>query len=209
MSEDIIKGGAFCQCMDKTLIVCGSAGRGGVTEMMCQMAADVIRAKGYDSIVVYPSDMRIEHCRGCDRCSEGRCIIDDDMHKLYRLFADSDFLILATPLHFSGPSSLIKTVMDRFQAYWFGKDLPHPKAAAGMICAGSEKPNFEPTIAIMRAFAITTDMKWLGQLEFAGTDVRGDTGADEEVARFIGDIFALGDSLPRAVRVPPDRYGGE
>ena len=178
MSEDIIKGGAFCQCMDKTLIVCGSAGRGGVTETMCQMAADVIRAKGYDSIVVYPSDMRIEHCRGCDRC-------------------------------FSGPSSLIKTVMDRFQAYWFGKDLPHPKAAAGMICAGSEKPNFEPTIAIMRAFAITTDMKWLGQLEFAGTDVRGDTGADEEVARFIGDILALGDSLPRAVRVPPDRYGGE
>ena len=121
--------------MERTLIICGSAGRGGVTETMCQTAADVIRSRGQDAMVVFPSEMRIEHCRGCDSCSEGPCVIEDDMHRLYRLFAESDFLMLATPLHFSGPSSLTKTVMDRFQTYWHGKDLPHPIAMAGMICS--------------------------------------------------------------------------
>ena len=101
--------------MERTLIICGSAGRGGVTETMCQTAADAIRSRGQDAMIVIPSEMRIEHCRGCDSCSDGPCVIDDDMHRLYRLFAESDFLMLATPLHFSGPSSLTKTVMDRLR----------------------------------------------------------------------------------------------
>ena len=195
--------------MERTLIICGSAGRGGVTETMCQTAADSIRSRGQDVMVVFPSEMRIEHCRGCDSCSEGPCVIDDDMHRLYRLFAESDFLMLATPLHFSGPSSLAKTVMDRFQTYWYGKDLPHPIAMAGLMCAGSEHPNFEPTVAIMKAFAITTNMKWMGHLEFPGTDVRGDQGIEEAIDGFVDRLYTIREAIPTSRIWPPNSAGGE
>ena len=129
--------------MDRTLIICGSAGRGGVTETMCQVAADRLRSRGHDVRLVFPSEMDIGHCTGCDGCTDGGCVIDDDMKVLYRLFSESDLLIMASPLHFNGPSSLAKTVMDRFQPCWHG-DRPHPLAMAVMLCAGSDRPNFAP-----------------------------------------------------------------
>ena len=195
--------------MERILIICGSAGRGGVTETMCQAAAESMRSRGQDAMVVFPSEMRIEHCRGCDSCSDGPCVIDDDMHRLYRLFAESDFLILATPLHFSGPSSLTKTVMDRFQTYWHGKHLPHPIAMAGMMCAGSEHPNFGPTVTIMKAFAITTNMRWMGHLEFPGTDIRGDQGIVEAVDGFVSRLFSVGEEIPTSKTEPQGPAGDE
>lgn len=194
--------------MERALIICGSAGRGGITESMCQIAADRIRARNYDAVVVFPSEMRIEHCRGCELCSTGPCVIDDDMNRLYRLFAESDLVIMATPLHFSGPSSVIKTVMDRFQTNWYGKGLPHPMATAGMICAGSTHPNYEPTIAIMRAFAITTRMAWLGHLGFGDTDNRGSVGLEEEVIAFIDGILDLRQGRSASQIWPPNSTGG-
>ncbi len=182
--------------MDRTLIICGSAGRGGVTEAMCTSAAAWIRGMGRDALVVYPSDMRIDHCTGCEMCSEGGCVIDDDMDRLYGLFADSDNLILATPLHFNGPSSLIKTVMDRFQTYWWGKGLSHPKRMALMVCAGSESPNFAPTVSIARAFALTIGMEWWGELCLSGTDRKGEEGVDGSVRSFVGDLFGDGSGAP-------------
>lgn len=186
--------------MDRTLVICGSAGRGGVTETMCQAAVDRLRVDGHDAIAVFPSEMRIEHCTGCDSCRDGPCVIDDDMHVLYRLFSESDFIILASPLHFSGPSSVIKTVMDRFQPYWHSHDLPHPGGMAAMLCAGSPKPNFTPTVSIMRAFAITTGVPWIGHLEVSGTDETGDAGVPERVGEFIGSVEKLGEERSRGDR---------
>ena len=161
--------------MNRVLIICGSAGRGGVTETMCQAAAEVFRAN--------------------------------------RLFGESDLVVLATPLHFSGPSSLLKTVLDRFQAYWHDKVLPHPLACCAMLCAGSPEPNFAPTVSILRAFSITTKMKWMGHwmghMEFPDTDARGDEGAADAVRGFIEGILASRDSLSAAQLWPPCSQGSE
>lgn len=195
--------------MNRVLIICGSAGRGGVTETMCQAAAEVFRANNCDVYVAYPSDMDIHHCTGCDACAEGRCSIDDDMGILYRLFGESDLVVLATPLHFSGPSSLLKTVLDRFQAYWHDKVLPHPLACCAMLCAGSPEPNFAPTVSILKAFSITTKMKWMGHMEFPDTDARGEEGAADAVRGFIEGILASRDSLSAAQLWPPCSQGSE
>ena len=195
--------------MDRTLIICGSAGRGGVTETMCQAAAERLRRDGHDAFVAFPSEMRIEHCRGCNSCRDGPCVIDDDMHVLYRLFSESDFLILATPLHFNGPSSLVKTVMDRFQMYWFGRDLPHPLAMSAMVCAGSDRPNFAPVLSIMRAFAATTGMQWHDHLEVPGTDRTGDQGVAEMVDGFISSIEEAEDRISWQRLRPPCSDGRE
>jgi multimeric flavodoxin WrbA len=114
--------------------------------------------------------MNIGHCSGCGDCSaEGKCSISDDMDIIYRAFKENDLIVLATPIHFSGPSSVIKTVIDRFQPFWFmnGK---HPLFSAALMSGGNPTPNFKNTASIFRAFSITAGIKWLGSLEIPCTD---------------------------------------
>ncbi len=149
-------------------------------------------------MVVFPSEKSISHCTGCGHCRCGSCILDDDMHILYKLFSESDLLVLASPLHFNGPSSVLKTVMDRFQMFWFDRNLPHPDHVLALLCAGSNRPNFSPTVSIMKAFATTAGMKWLGHLEVVDTDRTGGSNADGFVRGFLG--FLDGEALSTSIQ---------
>ena len=170
--------------MPAALILCGSARKDGVTETMCRSASATLESMGYDAVAIRITD-DISHCRDCGFCRDGGCVLDDAMSGIYGEFAKADLLVLATPVHFSGPSSLIKAAVDRFQPYWYNRDLPHPSAALGLVCAGSESPRFGPTESIFRAFCATVGMRWLGQLEFPDTDRNKGEGAAEAVDGFI------------------------
>jgi len=153
----------------KAAIVCGSRD-GGFTSVICNSFAKGLTVLGISSEVFFPIDMNISHCSGCDSCSEsGVCEITDDMDIFYKIFAECDLLVLATPTHFSGPSSKIKTVIDRFQPAWFRRGK-HPRFAAALISGGGKTPNFNNTISIFKAFSATAEMKWLGHLGIPNTD---------------------------------------
>lgn len=152
------------------LIICGSGNKDGFTAEMCKAVAEGMRSKGVGSTVIYPLDMDIHHCTGCDSCSKtGECVISDDMSKIYSMFEKADLLILSTPIRFSGTSSVIKMVIDRFQKYWF-KEGAHPKYVAALLCGGSPEPKFGNVISVFKTLAFTTDMKWIGDLTIPDTD---------------------------------------
>jgi multimeric flavodoxin WrbA len=153
----------------RALIVCGSRD-GGFTSEMCRSFSRGLDICGVSSEIVFPIDMEIKHCSGCGGCSEiGDCIISDDMDMIYTILRGCDLLVLATPIHFSGPSSVIKTVIDRFQPMWF-TNKGHQGYIAALLSGGSQSPNFTNTVSIFRAFSITAGMEWLGHLEISGTD---------------------------------------
>ncbi len=154
----------------KVLILCGGA-PGGCTDEMCRAASEALSEAGYSPETIMPSEMGISHCTGCQRCAGGRgCVIGDRMSEIYRSFADCEGVVLATPLRFSGPSSIIKVVMDRMQVYWGSPDLPRPQWVILMACAGSEAPDFSHLRSMMRAFSVTLGMEWRGEAYVAGTD---------------------------------------
>jgi multimeric flavodoxin WrbA len=153
----------------RAFIICGSR-EGGFTSAMCSSFSKGLAEHGISSEVIFPLNMDIKHCTGCGECSKtGECIIDDEMSGVYKEFEKCDLLVLASPIHFSGPSSIIKTVIDRFQPVWF-IDKKHPAYAAGLLSGGSMKPGFSNTVSIFKALSITAKMEWLGQLEISGTD---------------------------------------
>ncbi|MDR3074653.1 MAG: flavodoxin family protein [Candidatus Methanoplasma sp.] len=153
----------------KALIICGSR-NGGFTSEMCRSFSKGLGTRGVSSEIVFPIDMRIGHCTGCGFCSgDDGCNIRDDMGIICDAFRESDLLVLATPVHFSGPSSVIKAVIDRFQPIWFNK-TEHPRYAAGLISGGGPEPYFMNTVSIFRAFSATAGMKWIGHLEIPDTD---------------------------------------
>jgi len=153
----------------KAAIICGSRD-GGFTAEMCRSFAKGLAVHDIHSEVFFPIDMDIAHCTGCGSCSEnGKCNISDDMDIFYMTFGGCDLLVLATPIHFSGPSSVIKTVIDRFQTIWFRKGR-HPAFSAALLSGGGPSPDYKSTISIFKAFSATAETEWLGYLAIPNTD---------------------------------------
>lgn len=68
--------------------------------------------------VVYLSDLHINGCRGCERCrGAGKCIIADDMQKLYPKIERANAIILASPTYFYNVTDLMKTFIERLYCY--------------------------------------------------------------------------------------------
>ena len=153
----------------RATVLCGSGDKRGVTRSMCICASDCFVSKGIQTELFVLSDMDIRHCTDCDGCRSGSCVIEDDMRIIYDALSGSDILILASPIHFNGPSSLIKTAMDRFQTNWYN-DIPHPKVCIGFLCGGSPQPNFEITERIFKAFSLTLGMEYKGSVKIGNTD---------------------------------------
>lgn len=171
--------------MVSVTIICGSADVDGVTIRMCDHAGRILSDRGCDVRTFIISRMDIGHCRDCRGCSDGRCVIEDDMSQIYDSISSSDLLVLATPLHFSAPSSLLKTAMDRLQPYWYDAALPHPRFCIGLLCGGSKEPFFEVTERILRSMCLTIGMRYLGSAKIPDTD-----SGDVDVGSAVSDLMA-------------------
>lgn len=168
----------------KTLVICGCGRHEGFTFGICSSFSEELKKAGSEVSVVYPIDMKISHCTGCGRCEkEGRCVIRDDMDAIYGKFAESDVVVLITPVHFSGPSSVIKTAIDRFQTVWYS-GRKGPKYMAGIMSGGSSEPYFAGTRRTFKALAITAGSEWIGELEIPGTDSMDPEEASAEAEKF-------------------------
>ena len=127
-------------------------------------------------------DLTINHCRGCNICAEngGECVIVDDMVSIYESIENSDVVIMATPIYFSGPSSYMKQMIDRCQCIWM-REVESPSKRLGIMIAvsGQKDANFKNTRSIIKSFLNTIGAEWGGELIYPGYDDCGELAADE------------------------------
>lgn len=91
-------------------------GKASNTNVMVSSFLKGAKAAGAETVNIFLSEKDIHHCRGCFSCwvnHPGQCVIKDDMSKVLALCANSDILILATPLYFDNISGMLKDFMDR------------------------------------------------------------------------------------------------
>ncbi len=70
----------------------------------------------------YLGRMKIGHCIACGYCERtGTCFQKDDGEPLYKVFDESDGIILASPIYMDALNSITKTMIDRLQAFWSSK----------------------------------------------------------------------------------------
>lgn len=79
------------------------------TQVLCEMFARETRKKGADTEIVFLNDLEIAPGVGIDP--------EDDMHELFAKVWQSDILVLATPIWWNQPSSLIQKVLERMTAF--------------------------------------------------------------------------------------------
>lgn len=174
----------------KVLVICACGTKRGFTYAMCSEAQSGFGAGGFETEVLYPINMDISHCTGCGSCENGKgCIIDDDMQRIYDSFASAYAVIFCAPIHFSGLSSVMKTVIDRFQTIWFCGDAG-PKYMAAMICGGDDEPEFRGAMHVLKALSITAGSEWLGELKISGTDKMKPSDVREGSRAFISSILS-------------------
>jgi multimeric flavodoxin WrbA len=167
----------------KVVGIAGSPRRGGNTDTLL---AEVLRGatdKGAETKTVILMDLNIRPCHHCDYCQKaGACHIHDDIHMINREMAEADVIVLASPVHFMGVTSILKTMIDRGQAMWARKyvlkipPLEPVKERKGLFISvgGRKSPKlFEPSETIVKAYFAVLNIKYAGGLLFAEIDEKG------------------------------------
>lgn len=188
----------------KVLAIAGSPRRGGNTDTLLDQAAAGAASQGAQVKQIVLSDLDIAPCLHCDGCIQtgGICVIEDDMQWIHNDLREYDRFILASPIFFMGITAQAKAMIDRCQALWVIKyrlKLPitlNPqmdrKGVFISVGAGKYDNLFQGSIATLKSWYVTLDIKYSAELVFPGIE---NYDAISKHPSALKDAFALGQQL--------------
>lgn len=98
----------------KVLGLIGSPRESGNTATLVKTILEGATENGAEIKVYYLSKMDLKPCKGCMACNlEGKCVIDDDMQKLYEEIMSSDAIVLGSPIYMWQMTAQTKIFVDR------------------------------------------------------------------------------------------------
>ena len=104
----------------KILALQGSPRLRGNTAILLSQFVNGARAAGGDVEVVNLQEQNIHPCDACDMCECGErefCVYNDSMREVMKKVKSADALVLATPVWWTGASTLTKIFLDRLYGY--------------------------------------------------------------------------------------------
>ncbi|MEG1602759.1 MAG: flavodoxin family protein [Cloacibacillus sp.] len=104
----------------KILAIQGSPRLRGNTAILLSQFATGAAAAGAEVEVVHLQEENIHPCDACDMCECGEkqfCVYNDSMRSVMNKIKEADALVLATPVWWTGASSLTKIFLDRLYGY--------------------------------------------------------------------------------------------
>ncbi len=169
----------------RILGIYGSPRKGGNTDILLDEALRAARAAGADVSSVRCCDLKIAGCVECGGCDKtGKCVVDDDMQKVYPKLYEADAIILASPIFFYGVTSQAKALIDRCQAAWCKRMLdknPEERRSLDsgkgyLICVGATKGKnlFEGAQLVAKYFYDALDMSYEGGVFVNKVETKGD-----------------------------------
>ena len=166
--------------MKTVLAIYGSPRRNGNTATLLDEFVRGARDAGAEVTKLYLMDYNFKPCIECRQCDRtGRCVVKDDMQKIYPLLEESNIIILASPIFFYGVSAVAKAMIDRCQAFWARRYVLKRTVGNGadkrkgyfISTAGSKgKKLFDGAIMTMKYFCDALDVKYVGELVFRGIE---------------------------------------
>ena len=102
----------------KVLGVVGSRRKNGNTHRLVKKALMALESEGIETELIFLGEYNIRGCTGCEGCKDTyRCVIKDDMQKLYTLILEADALVLGSPTYFYNMTSDMKAFIERFYCF--------------------------------------------------------------------------------------------
>ncbi|WP_319205564.1 flavodoxin family protein [uncultured Ilyobacter sp.] len=98
----------------KILGIVGSKRKNGNTSALVMSALESAQGDGVETELIFLGDYSIKGCTGCEGCRDTyKCVINDDMQKIYPLLMESDAIILGSPTYFYNVTADVKAFIDR------------------------------------------------------------------------------------------------
>ena len=120
----------------KIVVLNGSPRPKGNTAALIAAFREGAESAGHQVTVLQVGTMNIGGCKGCEYCHTkggGACIQKDDMAQVYPALAESEMLLLASPVYYHGLTGQLQSVISRFYAVM----APAAKKWALLLTSGS------------------------------------------------------------------------
>jgi multimeric flavodoxin WrbA len=120
----------------KIVVLNGSPRPKGNTAALIDAFKEGAESKGHQVSVLQVGTMKIAGCKGCEYChtkGNGACVQKDDMAEVYPALAESEMLLLASPVYYHGLTGQLESVVSRFYAV----GAPAAKKWALLLTSGS------------------------------------------------------------------------
>ncbi len=102
----------------KILGVVGSRRKKGNTSVLMHEALKPFEKVGIETKLIFLGDYSIAGCNGCEGCRDTyKCVVNDDMQKLYPAILEADAIILGSPTYFYNITAEMKAFIDRFYCF--------------------------------------------------------------------------------------------
>jgi len=149
-----------------------------------------------EKVVLEKLDLR--GCRECESCFRtGRCVLNDDMQPIYRLLDETDVLIIASPIFFSGLTAQTKMMIDRCQCLWAGKYLlgkpiggGRKRVGAFLSVGGRGTVSFKGAISVVKALFLSIEVEYAGELVIPGIEGKGAVSKHPDALKEARDLGA-------------------
>ena len=152
--------------MPNVLLISGSP-RNGNTERILKRLHGAIGGE-----LVLLRELRINHCHGCELCSETKvCVQHDDMP--YETLMKADLIVIGTPNYFENVPGLLKDFIDRTNPLYASRGLKG-KQLAVIVMGAMPKSNARVFRNGLECFAKAHKMQLVNEFCFkAGEELSG------------------------------------
>ena len=184
----------------KVLGIYGSPRKNGNTDQLLDRALEGAESAGAEVSRISVRDLKISGCIECGGCDKtGKCVVEDDMQKVYPLLEEANVIFLASPIFFYGMTAQVKALVDRCQAMWSGRMLnktpeerkTYDSGRGYLIAVGATRGKnlFEGIQLQGKYFYDALDMSYEGGIFFRSLEKRT---AVKETPETLQEAFNLG-----------------
>lgn len=171
----------------------GSARRNGNTALLLSRVMQVLETEGFETKMIQLSGKHLKGCNACRTCfktKNKRCVIEDDPVNTYiKMMADSDGIILGSPVYFSMMTPEMKALIDR-AGYVARANSDMFKRKVGAAVVAVRRAGGMPTFDAINHFFLISQMIVPGSsywnIGIGGK--KGDVEKDEEGMKTMEDL---------------------
>jgi len=171
----------------------GSARRNGNTALLLSRVMQVLETEGFETKMIQLSGKHLKGCNACRACfktKNKRCVIEDDPVNAYiKMMADSDGIILGSPVYFSMMTPEMKALIDR-AGYVARANSDMFKRKVGAAVVAVRRAGGMPTFDAINHFFLISQMIVPGSsywnIGIGGK--KGDVEKDEEGMKTMEDL---------------------
>lgn len=118
----------------KVLLINGSPHKEGTTHAALNEIKITLEKEGVEGEIIHVGHLPLRGCMACYACTSiGRCVFDDEVNRVAKLFSEADGIIVGSPVHYAAPSGALICFLDRL--FYSTKFDKRSKVGAAIVCA--------------------------------------------------------------------------